>query len=74
MDLIGPYSLEAKVRTTEGKLEERKIKLQGMTFIDPATGWFEIAEVPVVDQTSARVSRLFDQVWLSRYPCPQKVL
>jgi transposase InsO family protein len=59
---------------TNGDLEEREISLQGMTFIDPATGWFEIAEVPAADKTSARISRLFDQVWLSRYPRPRKVL
>ena len=45
-----------------------------MTFIDPATGWFEIVEVPTIDQTSARISKLFDEVWLSRYPRPRKVL
>lgn len=45
-----------------------------MTFIDPATGWFEIVEVPQIDQTSARMSQLFDEVWLSRYPPPRKVI
>ena len=45
-----------------------------MTFIDPATGWFKIAEVPLEDQSSARISKLFDKVWLSRYPRPKKVL
>jgi hypothetical protein len=74
VDLIGPYSLKAKIRSTDGKLKEREITLQAMTFIDPATSWFEIAEVPDTDKTSARISRLFDQVWLSRYPRPQKVL
>ena len=59
---------------TNGELEEREISLQGMTFIDPATGWFEIAEVPEADKTSARISRLFDQVCLSRYPRLRKVL
>ena len=44
-----------------------------MTFIDPATGWFEIAEVPYEDQSSARISKLFDQVWLCRYPRPNRV-
>ena len=73
MDLIGPYSLKAKVRLIDGKLEEREITLQGMTFIDPASGWFEITEVPDTDKNSAIVSRLFDQVWLSRYPRPRKV-
>ena len=46
-----------------------------MTFIDPATGWFEMAEVPyydiddikkgnkqAIDKTSARISLLFDKV------------
>ena len=42
--------------------------------IDPAMGWFEVTEVPLKDQTSARISRLFDMVWLSRYPRPKKVL
>jgi Integrase core domain. len=32
-----------------------------MTFIDPATGWFEIA--------FARISQLYNNYWLSRYPC-----
>ena len=56
--------------------------------IDPVTGWFEIVEVPsfiiddlknkttqeAIDKSSARVSRLFDQTWLSRYPRPKKVV
>ena len=74
VDLIGPYSLKAKIRMTDGTLKEREITLQAMTFIDPASSWFEIVEVPDTDKTSARISRLFDQVWLSRYPRPQKVL
>ena len=56
--------------------------------IDPVTGWFEIVEVPSyinadvkskslqesIDKLSARISRLFDQTWLSRYPRPSKVV
>ena len=45
-----------------------------MMFIDPATEWFEIAEVPLDDQSSARISKLFEKVWLSRYPQPTKAL
>jgi transposase InsO family protein len=63
-----------------------------MTMVDPATGWFEIAQVPVfdivwkdndsidtrdksaLDKSSARISQLFNQVWLSRYPRPNKVV
>jgi len=52
--------------------------------IDPATGWFEIIELPIasltvirkgkeieeiiLDKSSAEVSRLFNKQWLSRYP------
>ena len=55
--------------------------------IDPVTGWFEIVEVPYyniddikskgqqsIDKTSARISQLFNQTWLSRYPRPHKVV
>ena len=59
---------------TNGELEEREISFQGMTFIDPATGWFEIAEVPEEDNNAARISRPFDQVCLSCYHHPRKVL
>ena len=51
-----------------------------MTMVDPATGWFEIVEIPYynaediannkdnyVDKSSARISQLFNQVWLSQY-------
>ena len=43
-----------------------------MTFVDPATGWFEIAEIP--DKTSARISKIFNSTWLARYPRPRKVI
>ena len=58
--------------------------------LNPATGWFEIVEVPsdlveevvkkivttetIIDKSSARISRLFEQTWLSRYPRPRKVV
>jgi len=59
-----------------------------MTIIDPATGWFEIIEVPnyiieelntkstqdKIDKTSARISQLFNQTWIQRYPRPNKVI
>ena len=44
IDLVGPYKV-----TTKNKVEK---SLTAMTFIDPATGWFEIAEVPD-DKSSA---------------------
>ena len=55
-----------------------------LTMIDPATGWFEIIELPnasvkyikkgeeitelIIDKSSAEISRLFNKQWLSRYP------
>ena len=67
-DLIGTYNLTAKVRQPDGTIKKCELKLLCMTFIDPTTGWFGIAEVPLEDQSSARISKLFDKVWLSRYP------
>jgi len=63
VDLIGPY----KVDTPSGTH-----KLHAMTMLDPATGWFEITEIP--NKTSACISNKFDQVWLCRYPRPQKCI
>ena len=58
-----------------------------MTMIKPATGWFKIVEIPTykldevmggndenTDKSSARVSQLFNNTCLSRYPCPRKVM
>ena len=60
VDLIGPLSAKAP----NGKFE-----LLALTMIDPATGWFEIAEVK--NKTPEVVSEAFDHQWLSRYPQPQ---
>ena len=87
-DLIGPYSITSKQMQTDGKIIEQELQLTCMTMIDPVTGWFEIVEVPnfivqdvnsktfreSIDKTSARISRLFDQTWLSRYPRPKTVI
>ena len=37
-------------------------------------GWFEIAEVPIIDQYSAIISQIFNEVWISRYPNMGKVI
>ena len=44
--------------------------------INPATGWFDIFEIPTYDleKSSTRVSQLFNNTWLLRYPRPRKVL
>ena len=76
VDLIGPYTLKGQDGTI--------IDFMCLTMIDPATGWFEIIELPdrcitvnrkgkkivdvVIDKSSAQVSKLFNKQWLSRYP------
>ena len=60
VDLVGPLTV------TIDRKKERSQTLKAMTFIDPATGWFEIAEIDAKD--SASISQQLDQVWLSRYP------
>jgi transposase InsO family protein len=40
--------------------------------IDPATSWFEIAEIPA--KTADIVMNIFEQEWLTRYPYPIKVI
>ena len=62
VDVVGPYT----VRTPKGKRE-----LLAMTMIDPVTGWFEIAPLPVAD--SYECQKAFDSYWLARYPRPQQV-
>ena len=62
VDLIGPLTVKA----TNGTFE-----LLALTMIDPATGWFKIAEVR--NKTPEEVSEVFDHVWLSRYPRPQEL-
>ena len=49
VDLIGPYSIHIRQTTIEEKIIEKEVKLMCMTMIDPASGWFEIAEVPSID-------------------------
>ena len=76
VDLIGPYTIKG----LDGKIMD----FMCLTIIDPATGWFEMVELPtiskkvenkgkatfkvVIDKSSAEVARLFNRQWLSRYP------
>ena len=64
VDLIGPYSVKKKgIKQT--------LQLRAMTMIDPATGWFEVAEIDA--PSSDACQQAFDDVWLSRYPRPQYI-
>mgnify|MGYP002063500018 FL=1 len=64
VDLIGPYKIAQK-----GK--KKPLKLQALTMIDPATGWFEIVEYN--DKKSITIANLMEMTWLSRYPRPSLI-
>ena len=42
-----------------------------MTMIDPATGWFDIVEIP--NKRADYIANLLEIHWLSRYPWPTEV-
>jgi hypothetical protein len=58
IDLIGPY-----YKISKGKND---VTLHGLTMINPATGWFEIAEINI-KQADEIINRL-EFTWLTRYP------
>ena len=58
-----------------------------MMMVGPATGWFEIVEIPMfdldevtarndeyIDRSSYRVVQLFNNTFIFKYPRPHKVL
>ena len=60
VDLIGPYNVHR-----QGK---KPLKLQCLTMVDPATGWFEIIEYK--DKSPNTIANLVEQEWITRYPNP----
>ena len=60
VDMVGPLTVKTKRKTYE---------LLVLTMIDPATGWFEVKDIP--NKTAKACEEAFDDVWLSRYPRPQ---
>jgi len=63
--MIGPYKIPRKGKST--------LTLWAITMIDPATGWFEIAEVPGTKRADY-VANIVDQRWFMRYPWPETVV
>ena len=61
VDLIGPYTIKTPTKIYE---------LRAMTMINPATSWFEIS--PINNPNSDTAQRVFDSMWLCRYPRPQE--
>jgi len=84
VNLIGPYSITAEKLQPDGSYKTTTLELPCMTMIDPVMGWFEIVQVPnyssvndtqeVIDKTSARISQLFNNTWLARYPRPREII
>jgi hypothetical protein len=73
IDLIGPYPIGEIKKDKKGKVvSDTLTTLHAMTMVDPATGWFEIIEVP--NKRADYIANLFEQVWLARYPWPAKVV
>jgi hypothetical protein len=68
VDLIGPYTM--KKRKNKKKKEQEPV-LWCVTMIDPATGWFEMKELP--DKHAITVADIVEQTWLTRYPWPTEI-
>ena len=65
VDLIGPYTLTPKKA-------KKPLTLWCITMIDPATQWFEMAEIH--DKEPATIANTVETTWLTRYPWPQEVI
>ena len=63
VDLVGPFTIKTPLKTHS---------LLALTIIDPATGWFEIAEAN--NKSAASIQDLFHNTWLARYPRPQFIV
>lgn len=68
IDLIGPYTIGNKNK----KDKKNETTLHCLTMIDPATGWFEIIEVP--NKQTDEIANIFEMTWLNRYPWPTQVV
>ena len=64
VDLIGPYTIPRKRKKT--------LKLWCLTMIDPATGWFEMAQIP--NKTAAEIADITKETWFTRYQLPQRIV
>ena len=40
--------------------------------IDPATGWFEMAQIP--NKMAAEIADITEKTWFTRYPLPQQIV
>lgn len=67
VDLIGPYTIK---QSTNKK--EKDLILHCVTMIDPATGWFEMKEIP--NKRADEIANIVEQTWFTRYPWPNQII
>ena len=74
IDLIGCYYFgPATIKRGKKRIPNpNRAQLHCITMIDPATGWFEIAEIE--NKQADTVANVFEMTWLSRYPWPTEVI
>ena len=63
VDLIGPYTIKRR--------HKEPLHLHALTMLDPATGWFEIAQYK--NKRAMTIANIVEQVWFSRYPWPKTI-
>ena len=61
---IGPYTIPRK--------EKKPHKFWRLKMIDPATGWFEMAQIP--NKTATEIADITKKTWFTRYPLPQQIV
>ena len=49
VDLMGPYIKSIRQKYPGGTVIQNNASLTCLTMIDPATGWFEIVDIPTLD-------------------------
>jgi hypothetical protein len=73
IDPIGPYPIEDIKNDANSKvISDTSSVLHAITMIDAATRWFKTIEV--LNKRADYIANLFEQVWLSQYPWPAKVI
>jgi Integrase zinc binding domain len=71
---LPPKDMEASVPWNHVNIDlicPLSIKTKSKRMFDLATGWFEISEIK--ERTVEHAAKVFDNVWLSRYPRPQYI-
>jgi hypothetical protein len=74
IDLIGPYAFGPETIRRGGKdiPNPNHVKLHCLTMIDPATSWFEIAEIST--KRADFIANQLEMSWLTRYPWPTEII